>query len=58
MVTQTIQWTRQRALHKHGILLRFAGALAKTVSAGMCVASAAGFYPVAKWNRMYQVLMQ
>jgi hypothetical protein len=28
MVTQTIQWTRQRALHKHGIILRVAGAVA------------------------------
>jgi len=45
-------------LNIHGILLRFAGALAKTVSAGMCVASAAGFYHVAKLFIMYQVYEQ
>jgi hypothetical protein len=36
----------------------FCGSDGKNRERGMCVASAAGFYPVAKWNRMYQVYDQ
>jgi hypothetical protein len=45
-------------LHKHGILLRFAGAWAKAVRAECASLRQQAFIRGAKWNRMYQVYEQ